>query len=284
MATAQPLQTVGVVYHNDALHDLQLWAKQQVLQIEDLSKQQVLFEVQGIMEGHNYSWHCINEFIQARYDEGSLEFTSVDGDVLFEWNNLCDEKRVWEKTGRLSVNNAEFYMDCLINLKILPVQGGLGMEGASAAWSRLECVNKAELHIVTSNIDKPNVSTIDLWVGPKDPESFGLYAHVRRVLTNDGNLSSDSEDIDYVDEEEETDDEGLECKDVVEFDDEDIEGLHMGFDVGKLSGDGSMKEKREDCGDGYDELDELKTEDEDVEIVGRKIVVIDEDEISDFEL
>ena len=244
----------------------------------------MLFEVQGILEGHNYSWHCINEFIQARYDEGSLEFTSINGDVLFKYNNLCNEKRVWEKTGRLSVNNAEFYMDCLINLKMLPVQGGLGMEGASAAWSRLECVNKAELHIVTSNIDKPNVSTIDLWVGPKDPESFGLNAYVRRVLANDGTLLLDSEDIDYVDEEEETDDEGLECKDVVESDDEDIEGVHIGLDVGKLSGDGSMKGKREDCGDGYDELDELKTEDEDVEIVGRKIVVIDEDEISDFEL
>ena len=110
MATAQPLQTVGVVYHNDALHDLQLWAKQQVLRIEDLLKQQVLFKVQGIIEGHNYSWHCINEFIQARFDEGSLEFTLVDGDVLFEWNNLCDEKRLWEKTRRLSVNNAVTFL------------------------------------------------------------------------------------------------------------------------------------------------------------------------------
>ncbi|KAH8772314.1 hypothetical protein BGZ57DRAFT_764072 [Hyaloscypha finlandica] len=132
MAADQPLQ--DVVHHDDALHDLRLWAKRQVLRIEALSKQQVLCELQGIMEGHSYSWHCINDLLQARFNEGSLEFSLVDGDVLFEWNNLCNEKRVWEKKGRLSVNSAEFNMDCLINLKILPVQAGLGIEGRLAGW------------------------------------------------------------------------------------------------------------------------------------------------------
>ena len=130
MAADQPLQ--DVVHHDDALRDLRLWAKQQVLRIEALSKQEVLCELQGIMEGHNYSWHCINDLLQARFDEGSLEFSLVDGDVLFEWNNLCHEKQVWEKTRRLSVDIAEFNMDCLINLKILPVQAGLGIEGRLA--------------------------------------------------------------------------------------------------------------------------------------------------------
>ena len=34
------------------------------------------------MEGHNYSWNCINDLLQARFDKGSLEFSLVDGDVF----------------------------------------------------------------------------------------------------------------------------------------------------------------------------------------------------------
>lgn len=132
MAADPPLQ--DVVHHDDTPRDLRLWAKRQVLRIEALSKQEVLCELQGIMEGHNYSWHCINDLLQAQFNEGSLEFSLVDGDVLFEWNNLCNEKRVWEKRGRLSVDIAEFNMDCLINLNILPVQAGLGMEGRLPFW------------------------------------------------------------------------------------------------------------------------------------------------------
>jgi len=66
--------------------------------------------------------------MQAQVDEGVLEFTLQDGDVVFEWNSLCDEKREWERNGRLSVRNcAEFNRHCLINLKIIPSQG-LGLE------------------------------------------------------------------------------------------------------------------------------------------------------------
>lgn len=121
-----------MVYYNDGSHDLEVWAKQQVLDIEDLSKQQVLLELQGVMGGHNYSWHSINALLQARFEEGKLKFSLVNGNVLYEWNNLCYEKRIWEKKGHLSVHNSEFNVDCLINLKILPVQAGLGIEGAFA--------------------------------------------------------------------------------------------------------------------------------------------------------
>jgi hypothetical protein len=135
MATDQRLQDVA--HHDDALSDHGLWAKREVLRIEALSKQQVLRELQGIMEGRNYSWNYISELLQARFDEGSLEFSLKDGTILREWNNLCAEKRAWEKKGHLSTNDAEFNMDCLINLKILPVQAGLGIEGRLAGCFHL---------------------------------------------------------------------------------------------------------------------------------------------------
>jgi len=133
MATVQPLQ--NVVRHDDPLYDLGLWAKQEVLKIEGLSKQQVMSELQGIMEGHKYSWHCINALLQGKLEEGSLEFSDCHGEVLFEWKNLCDEKRMWEKNGRPSVKSEKFNVACLINLKILPIKAGLGSEGKLASWS-----------------------------------------------------------------------------------------------------------------------------------------------------
>ncbi|KAH6666159.1 hypothetical protein B0J14DRAFT_491608 [Halenospora varia] len=122
MASKAPIQ--GEICRNNAY----TWSKQTVLRIEALSEPQVLSELQGVMEGRTYSWHSINELLQGRLDQGDLEFMPVDGDVLFEWNNLCDEKREWERKGRLSHNCAEFNRDCLINLMILPFQAGLGLE------------------------------------------------------------------------------------------------------------------------------------------------------------
>ncbi|KAG9239587.1 hypothetical protein BJ875DRAFT_360193, partial [Amylocarpus encephaloides] len=50
------------------------------------------------------------------------------GDVIFKWNNLCDEKRQWERSKCLSVKRAEFNRGCLINLKMIPIQGGIKVE------------------------------------------------------------------------------------------------------------------------------------------------------------
>jgi len=134
MSTPQPL--TSVVRHNGFHCDLELWAKRKVQEMENLSEQQVFVELQDIMmEGHNYSWHCINTLLQARLDEGSLEFSDGDGEVLLEWNNLCDIKRRWEKKGYPAAESAEFDLNCLINLKILPFKAGLGSEGKLASWS-----------------------------------------------------------------------------------------------------------------------------------------------------
>jgi len=77
-------------------------------------------------------------------------------------------------------------------------------------------------------MDKPGVSTIDLWVGPK-----GLRSRMTsRFLADDDTSPSESEDSDYVDEyEEETEDEDVERKGLKVVD----------FDKG-LDGDGSDEE------------------------------------------
>jgi hypothetical protein len=118
----------GVPCRDDAVDDFSLWPEREVLRIEALSEQQVLSELQEIMEGRSYSWHSINQLLQDQLDKEALEVTFIDGDILFEWNNLCDEKRKWERKGCLSNDCAEFNRDCLINLKILPFQAGLGLE------------------------------------------------------------------------------------------------------------------------------------------------------------
>lgn len=104
------------------------WPEQAVLWAEALSDQHVLEELHSIMDDQNYSWHSINALLQSRLEQGDLDFTFEDGDVLFEWNNLCDEKRRWEVKGQLSENTADFNRDCLVNLLILPFEGGLGPE------------------------------------------------------------------------------------------------------------------------------------------------------------
>ncbi len=119
----------GLLNHGSAFDNLALWPRREVLRIQALSDKQVLTELQEIMEGRNYSWHKISQLLQAQLDKGALEFTLEDGDVIFEWNNLCHEKREWERNRRFSVSCAEFKKDCLINLKIIPIQGGLGFEG-----------------------------------------------------------------------------------------------------------------------------------------------------------
>ena len=84
-----------------------LWPMQEVLRIESLIDKEVLAELQDIMRGNNYSWYTINELLQVQRDNNALEFTLNDGDVIFEWNNLCDEKKQWEKHGCLSIIDSD---------------------------------------------------------------------------------------------------------------------------------------------------------------------------------
>ncbi|KAG4412482.1 hypothetical protein IFR04_014376 [Cadophora malorum] len=256
---------------HDSDTDIERWAEQQVLRVESLSKQQVLLELLGIMEGYSYSWHCINEFLQARFDEGSLERSPVDGDVLFEWNNLCDEKRTWEENGCLSVNDAGFNIDCLINLMILPVQAGLGNE---------------VLRLVTSNRDKPGASIAVLGVGLKDSDHLRSRA-ASWFMTESDTSSLESDDSEYVDDQEETDDEGSEHVGVEnlcggESDEARNEDEVMGIGYGNISEKGSDEEENEDSGDSS-LTSEVESDDEDIGSLGVRIVDIDDnDDVSDF--
>ena len=118
-------------------NDVFLWPEWEVLRVDALSDREVLTELHGIMDGRNYSWHSINQLLQKQLDNDSLEFTLHDGDVVFEWNNLCNQKKLWERTKLLSNNCADFNRDCLINLKIMPFKGGLYTEEGAV---RIKCL------------------------------------------------------------------------------------------------------------------------------------------------
>lgn len=116
--------------NNDAtLDNFSLWPQKEVERIGTLSDHQVIAELQQLMVGNEYSWHTINYLLQEQVNNKTLEFTLEHGDIIFEWNNLCDERREWEKKGCFSVHGADFNRDCLVNLKIIPIRGGLGNEG-----------------------------------------------------------------------------------------------------------------------------------------------------------
>ncbi|KAH8800506.1 hypothetical protein F5884DRAFT_758105 [Xylogone sp. PMI_703] len=58
-------------------------------------------------------------------DKDILQFTQTDGEILFEWNNLCYEKLKCGKREAIPNNCVQFNRDYLINLKILPFKARL---------------------------------------------------------------------------------------------------------------------------------------------------------------
>ena len=178
-----------------------LWSEREVERIEALSDHQVITELHQIMIGDNYSWHRINQLLQGQLDEKVIEFTVEGGDVIFEWNNLCDERREWEKSGRLSVCSAEFNRDCLINLKILPIRGGMGNEGRLPDPVTLSMLIILGLRLVTTNADEPDLLTKNLGV---EPIWEGLSSYESAdSLTEDGGssrLRDDSDESEYEDD------------------------------------------------------------------------------------
>lgn len=121
--------TQGVMTTSSSFRGFLFGLSQEVRRIEALSNEEVRLEFEAIIKGHGYSWHSINALMQNQLNEGALEFTGIDGDVIFEWNNLCDEKRHQEQNGCYLITCDEFYRDCLINLKIMPTKARFGLEG-----------------------------------------------------------------------------------------------------------------------------------------------------------
>ncbi|OBT82273.1 hypothetical protein VE02_09776 [Pseudogymnoascus sp. 03VT05] len=173
--------------NDSALIGFTLWPKKEVLRIEALSNQEVLSELEGIMDSRS-----------------ALEFTFQDGDVIFEWNILCNEKRNWEQKKALSSRSTEFNRDCLINLKILPAKAGFGYKGS---------------RLVVANLDEPNLITKDLWVAPEEWETRPFNCFLAKP--DNKSVGEDEDDNKDEDGDEDEDDDEDEDNDEDEDDDED---------------------------------------------------------------
>lgn len=114
-----------------------LWEKQQIEWVNSLSGEQVLRELSDIMFGHNYSWYTISQRLQTRFNNKMLYLEHFEpGNMLYEWNVLCDERVSWRRHNQPSFKSSKFDRACLINLKIIPSQAGLGLEGRLISQTR----------------------------------------------------------------------------------------------------------------------------------------------------
>ncbi|TVY12782.1 hypothetical protein LARI1_G008556 [Lachnellula arida] len=115
------------------------WERNEIRRIETLSNHQVWIELRDIMYGYDYSWYMIAQYLQTRLDAGVLKLDHFEsGNILYEWNVLCDEKITWKLFGRPSFSNYSFNKACLINLKTIPTQAGLGYQGIKFAIINLD--------------------------------------------------------------------------------------------------------------------------------------------------
>lgn len=102
----------------------------EVSRINLLSDQQVLEELKDVMTGQKYSWYAIAYGLRALYTRRCLRLEHFEpGNLLYEWNVLCDEKLAWQYHGCLSFISVKLNRACLINLKTIPNRAGLGFGG-----------------------------------------------------------------------------------------------------------------------------------------------------------
>jgi hypothetical protein len=107
-----------------------MWEKQEMKRIEALSDKQVMRELREVMRGRGYSWHSISQLLQMRFVCKALEIEHFEpGNIIYEWNVLCDERLSWLRYSKPSFRSFKFNRACLTNLKIIPTQAGLGAEG-----------------------------------------------------------------------------------------------------------------------------------------------------------
>jgi hypothetical protein len=92
-----------------------------------LSDSQVLAELRATMLSHNYSWYTISNSLQSNLESQRLVIEHFEpGNILYEWNVLCDEGIHWQHHERPTFRNATFNRECLLLLRITPTQAGLG--------------------------------------------------------------------------------------------------------------------------------------------------------------
>jgi len=119
-----------IVQRKSDLGDYTLWEKQEIHRIMALSCREVRRELKDIMRGMNYSWSNIAQRLKSRLQKKVLKMEHFEpGNILYEWNVLCDEKLSWKLRGHPSFTSFDFNRDSLVKLKIIPTQAGLGAEG-----------------------------------------------------------------------------------------------------------------------------------------------------------
>jgi hypothetical protein len=117
------------------------WQKQEIARIENLTRDEVLIEVQNIMNEQNYSWYSLDKRLRE------VEITSA---LYNEWALLWEAKRNWDKASHLVQSlggsssdtstifsyvarrklwRATSYRYILLTLKILPTSSGLKAKG-----------------------------------------------------------------------------------------------------------------------------------------------------------
>lgn len=112
------------------LRNYTLGEKQEIARVNALTDRQVRQELKDIMRGIGYSWYAISQRLQGRVYLNRLKIEHFEpGNILYEWNVLCDEKISWQLHGRPSFRSFRFNRDCLIKLKVIPPQAGLGPDG-----------------------------------------------------------------------------------------------------------------------------------------------------------
>jgi hypothetical protein len=95
--------------------------REELARIDRLTDYEVFVELQKIMEGRDYSWHAINQGLQAQVDDGVL----TDEVLIARWNFLCEEKRRREHMNCRPFERLRYNRGCLFSLNTIPTLAGL---------------------------------------------------------------------------------------------------------------------------------------------------------------
>lgn len=94
----------------------------EIANIEIMTDSELVEQLEGMMEGRDYSWHTINRGLQSLVDDHVLN----DRTLLRRWNFLCKEKQRWDNMERHLFAFPQHNRVCLINLILIPSIAGLG--------------------------------------------------------------------------------------------------------------------------------------------------------------
>jgi DNA polymerase elongation subunit (family B) len=114
------------------------WADRELVRIKALPNADVIIEVHKAMNGHTYSWRCIQRRLQ-RLD--------IDNNIYLDWIDLCKLKQTWDRIPSLTKErqhkdiverlsrdlsyqswNLKYLRMLLISLKLILIRAGIKEE------------------------------------------------------------------------------------------------------------------------------------------------------------